>query len=1101
MKTENKFPGHRHYCIIFFLCCIFLTISLAGNEWDLKFRQVGPDKGFFQETVNCIYQDRKGFTWFGTYAGAVRYDGYNFITFRHRRTEPAGISHNRVMSFCEDEKGTLWIGTQESLDKFDRSNGTFIHFRTRTKDNTVATSSNISCILAPNNRPGKLWVGTRNGLELFDTKKGTFQLIRKFYDYAELKKKRIYALAESMDGDLWLATNYGLMVYSPKADTVRNFSPDTGTTGRKTIPINAVYASSREAEILWAGSAAGLLKFDVREKKFLSITPDSPTPPLLTNTAISSLAPSPIEPDMLWVTTWGHGLIKLNTVTGKYFAHKTIPGAPYSIGNNNVQSVYQGPSGVVWAGFLLGGLNKADGGRKKFLHFRPGQSSHGGVNENIIWEIFQDKAGNFWLGTGKGLIRFDRKTGTFNPYSNLNSQFHDSTLISSICENPLKPGTLWLGFRLHGVLEFTPATGTKTHYRHNPKSPAPGADSTTPTTGLSSNAISVLLDSTWNPGVLWVGTFQKGLNRLDSTTGNITGYPLHGPGGKSASRILCLAESPTSKSILWVGTIGNGVVEFDTSKGIHHRLENLPFKTVHSFHVSPSNGNRLWLATRNGLYYLSLPGKKISATDILDDFCYALQEDSRGFLWVSTHRGLIKYHPDTGSMHRYDTRDGVQGSQFTKAVCRSAEGEVFFGGYNGFNAFFPAMVKDNPYRPPLVITDFQVYNRHVKVGAPGLSGRPILEKNIMDTESIRLSYKENGFSFHFAALSFLYPERNQYAYRLIGLDKDWNYIGTQRVATYTALPAGSYIFKVKGANCDGVWNETGVTLHLQIKPPWYNTRWAYFFFVIVSVSFFLGLNRVQRLRLVKREREQAEHRRKTNELEEARRIQLSLLPDLLPDVPGLDIAVHMNTATEVGGDYYDFIQSDNGTLVFAVGDATGHGLKAGTMVSIMKGFFHAKAREPNSTDFLNECSSVLKQMHLENLFMALTLVRLKDDTADIVSAGMPPVYLFKPSSGTFQEFLFKTPPLGDFTSFPYQTREVNLESGDTLLLFSDGLPELFNRQEEMFGFKRLKELFTEVAAEKETSSGIIKALLETAKEWLGGKNQDDDITFVVIKKA
>lgn len=286
----------------------------------------------------------------------------------------------------------------------------------------------------------------------------------------------------------------------------------------------------------------------------------------------------------------------------------------------------------------------------------------------------------------------------------------------------------------------------------------------------------------------------------------------------------------------------------------------------------------------------------------------------------------------------------------------------------------------------------------------------------------------------------------------------------QRPVTFKGLSPGHYTFRVKGSNNDGVWNEIGTSIRVSISPPWWQTPWAYSLYVILLVLILVGSYLMQRTRLIKREQEkmkireaqlqaqaseaqaraiEAEHQRKTHELEEARKLQLSMLPEKLPEPPGIDISVYMKTAYEVGGDYYDFYLDNNGTFTVAIGDATGHGLKAGTMVSIIKGIFLTEARDLSFelADFFSKSTRIIKQMNLGNLFMALTLVRIKDNKGTIASAGMPPVYLYRKNRQTVEEILLKAPPIGAFHDFPYPCKEVELNNGDTILLLSDGLPE------------------------------------------------------------
>jgi PAS domain S-box-containing protein len=241
----------------------------------------------------------------------------------------------------------------------------------------------------------------------------------------------------------------------------------------------------------------------------------------------------------------------------------------------------------------------------------------------------------------------------------------------------------------------------------------------------------------------------------------------------------------------------------------------------------------------------------------------------------------------------------------------------------------------------------------------------------------------------------------------------------------------------------------------------------------------------------------AENERKTYEFEEARKLQLSMLPKNLPSLPGLDISVYMKTATEVGGDYYDFQVADDGTLLIAIGDATGHGLKAGTMVTIIKSLFYADAISMNIIPFFEKCTNNIKKMQISNLYMGLTIAKIRDNKMIVSSAGMPPLYLYKAGDGKMEKIVFKSMPLGAFTNFLYDERSVQLEKGDTLLLLTDGLPELFNERNDILDYQKLEEFFQKSGYEKPDK--IIERLIQIGEEWNQGKNQNDDITFIVIK--
>ena len=411
------------------------------------------------------------------------------------------------------------------------------------------------------------------------------------------------------------------------------------------------------------------------------------------------------------------------------------------------------------------------------------------------------------------------------------------------------------------------------------------------------------------------------------------------------------------------------------------------------------------------------------------------------------------------------------------------------------------------------ITDFKLFGHTVPIG-----GNSPLKKHISETDEIKLAHWQNDISFEFVALHYNRPEENRYSYILVNYDEEWRYPGSQRTATYTSLDPGEYFFRVRGSNNDGVWNKKGRTIHIVIMPPWWKTKWAYLFYVLFGISCILAAHYTQKSRVVKREREkakireaelravaaesqaraiQAENERKTLELEEARKLQLSMLPKQLPMVPNLEIAVYMQTATEVGGDYYDFYLNENGGLTVVIGDATGHGLKAGTMVSVIKSLFIANASQSDTKSFFANCTRTIKQLHLGNLYMGLALIKIENDELLASVAGMPPIYIYRNETSKVEEIVLKGMPLGAVADFSYQDKRIKLHKEDVILLLSDGFPELFNERKEMFDYHRVKETFEKIG--NLSPKKIIDHFVKVGEKWRKGGAQNDDVTFVVLK--
>jgi len=336
-------------------------------------------------------------------------------------------------------------------------------------------------------------------------------------------------------------------------------------------------------------------------------------------------------------------------------------------------------------------------------------------------------------------------------------------------------------------------------------------------------------------------------------------------------------------------------------------------------------------------------------------------------------------------------------------------------------------------------------------------------------------------------------------------------VGTNRSAVYTNLDPGDYVFRLKAANSDGIWNNEGLVLQITIAPPWWSTTWAYIGYGLIFILSVIAVDRFQRFRLTQRERNRSmirevelrakvaeeENARKSNELEEARRLQLSLLPEKLPELPNLEIAVYMNTATEVGGDYYDFNISADGTLNIALGDATGHGMQAGTVVTLKKGLFSADSGRMDIGDFFKQSSETIKDLRFGRMMMSFTMIKIKDKDMLFSSAGMPPAYIFRASTLKVDELSLEGMPLGAMKEFKYQVLREQLASGDTLLLMSDGLPELKNPDGDLFDYSRVEEVFRDVA--DKAPQTIVDRLVDAGEIWRKDQVADDDVTLMVIK--
>jgi serine phosphatase RsbU (regulator of sigma subunit) len=352
-------------------------------------------------------------------------------------------------------------------------------------------------------------------------------------------------------------------------------------------------------------------------------------------------------------------------------------------------------------------------------------------------------------------------------------------------------------------------------------------------------------------------------------------------------------------------------------------------------------------------------------------------------------------------------------------------------------------------------------------------------------------------------------------------ENKWRYVGNVNSAIYPNLPPGEYVFNVRASNNIGVWNNEGKSLAITILAPWWQTHWAYTLYIIFVVGILASIrkfeiNRQRNIAAIKESNFraeaaelqakaaevqaqliQAENDRKSKELEEARELQISMLPKELPQFPGLEIAVYMKTATEVGGDYYDFSTKEDGSLNICLGDATGHGMKAGTLVSMIKSLFTANSIRLSITEFFNSSNVALKKMSLEKMMMAFGMLNIMEYRVQITNAGIPPFLIYRKADKKVEEVKINGLPLGAMIKSSYNVYSDDLSAGDTLLIFSDGMPELQNTNKEMYGYERMISTFKDIA--EKSSSDIIEYLKTEISKWTNGNEPDDDVTFVVIK--
>jgi len=1016
--------------------------------------------GLSQGSVICIFQDSQGFMWFGTQDGLNRYDGYTLKVFKKDPAEPGSLNDNFIVSIAEDSSRTLWVGTLNApttLNRFDPLTETFAQVP---RDSVDLFHARIGAARPEYlDHSGTRWSGSiGGGLTRLDLRTGRKTVYKHDpSNPSSLADDRVYSVVGDRSGLIWLGTREGLCRFDPRTESFVTY------------------------------------RHDPKDSRTLS---DSWVWPILED-----------RNGTLWIGTFRGGLNRLdrnplnrNEVSFTRFLHDE--GSPRSIAGDRLYALAEDRSGAIWLGLGDQGVDRFLPGMSAFRHYRNDPSNPSSLIDNNVTSLFVDGNGTAWIGTRSGLNRLDIGSGTLLRTGIPREILND--VVQSFCED--RRGDLWFGTLSNGLIRYERKRGRVTRYLNDPAKPG----------SLSDNRVYALLEDRTEE--IWIGTYGGGLNRFDRETGTFQTFRHTDSSGPGAEGVWSLLED--GEGMLWIGTYGGGLDRYDRATGtfVHHRHDEKNAESLSDDLVLSLFQDRtgtLWVGTTGGLNrYDRNKGAFRSYREkdgLPNDVVFGILGDKNGNLWMSTNKGIARLDPGTGTFRSYGFADGLQGDEFNQGAFAqdSRSGELLFGGANGFNIFHPDSVRSNQFVPPVVFSGFIRYN------TDDAEGRPIVEKGMGAKPEITLSYKDNVATFEFAALSFYNSLKNRYAYRLEGYSENWIQLGTERKATFTNLDGGEYLLRVKGSNNDGVWNEEGTSLRLTVTPPWWKTKWAYASYALMVLGFLYGARRFemnQREQKAKmRESElhakaveaekralQAENERQTKELEDARKLQLSMLPKVVPEFPGYDIAVFMRTATEVGGDYYDFTRGEESMLNVAIGDATGHGMQAGTIVTLMKGLFLSDASRLDITAFFNRCSRAIKEIRMGRLFMAFTLVKLKGNSVSLSSAGMPPAYLYRKNDGSVEEILLKGMPLGAMENFPYLLHETEMRSGDVLLLLTDGLPEQKNTAEEMFDYARVQHEFAGVATR--SPDDIIAHLVKAGESWMNGANQEDDITFLVLKK-
>jgi ligand-binding sensor domain-containing protein/signal transduction histidine kinase len=830
------------------LAVAILSISVVRLHAQLPgptFRRIDHDHGLSQSLVQCVLQDRNGFMWIGTEDGLNRYDGCSFTTYRHDPLDSTTLSSSHVWSLYEDRNGLLWIGTWGGgLNCLDPIRQTVTRYVHNERDTTSIAHDRVASISGDSS--GALWVCTAGGgLDRFDPAKRSFKHITAIAcGLPPAQRKDLFCSRLASDGSLWVGTYFtGLLRIDPRTGAVRQYRHD-----------------ARDAHSL-------------SDDRILSLCEDAD--------------------GRLWVGTWDGGLNRLDPASGdcERFVHD--PGDPGSLPGNIVRTVYVAADRTLWVGTIGGGAARKLPHESVFSRIVHSPSDAASLGDDVVTTILQDAGGTMWFGTASGISVFAptaHKFPLFKSARGIGEGLRGKRVYALATDSSQ---TVWIGTEDGGLHRFDPRLQRFRQYTHSPTDLRSlpndyvtsimtdshgeiwvgtyggglvlvdrrrmgfrrmGTDNASPAKRLNSYISALLEDSHGN---IWVGTWIAGLAVIDRS-GNVLKKYIHRPdepGSIPDNDIRCLALD--RNGTVWVGTAKGGLSRYDAQTDTFSRM----FPTEHGAlwagteyiqSIMEDAQGRLWLGTFGGGAVCFDPAGSVHrrltrSNGLPNNVVYGILADGRHRLWMSTNEGIVCYDPAQETFRSYSRHDGLQADEFNfNAFCRGPRGALYFGGVNGFNIIEPEQIPENRHIPPVVITGFRMFDAPLRTAVAASA-----------TEALTLGHDANFLSVEYASLDYALPERNQYSYRLEGIDPDWVRAGTRRTASYTNLPPGSYVFRVRGSNNDGVWNEAGAVVAITVLPPYWQTVWfrAIAGILLVTAMSFLyrlrvrSLLKVERLRL------------------------------------------------------------------------------------------------------------------------------------------------------------------------------------------------------------------------------------------------------------
>jgi len=831
------------------LIILWLFQPLSASAQLYQFRHLTVKEGLSQSSVNCIMQDRHGFLWIGTQDGLNRYDGYDFRIYRYDPADSNTLSNDWIWDVLEDRSGKIWIATWKGLTKYDPCTDCFTRYLPDV-NNPGAISGERPASLCQD-KEGNLWIGIwGGGLDRYDPETDGFvRILSHPEDPKTLPGNLVRDVFYDHKNRLWVGTWSGLGLGEKQKDgsvTFTRFVHDENDP--RSIGSNHVMSVLEDhTGRIWIGTRGGGLNlFSEKDSSFEHFVYEKENAKSISSNDICVLYED--SQHRFWVGTFTEGLNLFDPVKGTFTRIPQNPDDPKGLLSNNVYSITEDRSGLLWIG--AGGLNILDPRMVHFRYYRYSRKNKFSLSNNDVSSFYEDNMGNIWVGTkGGGLNGFNLKTGRFTVYSHIPEDMRSisSNHVSAVTGDG--SGTIWVATSNNGLNRFDPVSKKFTHI-----------SAIQNTEGKEMIDIKYINDLCFtSKNILWMATDNRGLVRYDVLNTQGKSYKSIAWADKIIDLSSLLTLTAGSGGKLWIGTWGVGLLSLNLKTErfsvypVHEKdTLSLAGNMVHViYETRDSTGRILWVGTNKGLSYMRPDGPSCGKfrhitmkNGLPSNIIYGILQDNRGFLWISTNMGLSRYDPLSGRIKNFDIYDGLQNNEFNLHAClKLQDGSLLFGGVNGFNLFRPEMIMENDYQPPVVLTSFKVFNKEMEFG-----------KSLTEIKKIVLNWKHNFFSFEFAALDFAQSAKIQYAYRMVGVDKDWVFSDNRRYVSYTRIDPGDYVFQVKGTNRDGIWSDKILSVEIKVRPPYWRTWWFKTLGVVLFLLILYGLYRMQLQKLLALER-------------------------------------------------------------------------------------------------------------------------------------------------------------------------------------------------------------------------------------------------------